>query len=71
MSGAVPLLPQYASMDIKGIVLLLLLPWMLTLRLHRFAPELHSKTDTSLSEKGVPGLCYSCAIAQNGQWTDV
>jgi len=69
LSGAVPLLPLYASMDSKGMVLLLLLLWMLTLRLHRSAPELDSNIDTSLSEKGVPGICYSCAKAQDRQWT--
>jgi hypothetical protein len=57
MSGAVPLLSQYAFMDSEGIALLLPLLWMLTLHLHRSAPELQSNTDTSLSEKGVPGLC--------------
>jgi len=57
MSGAVPLLSQYAFMDSEGITLLLPLLWMLNLHLHRSAPELQSNTDTLLSEKGVPGLC--------------
>jgi len=32
MSGTVPLLPLYASMDSKGIALLLALMWMFPLR---------------------------------------